>query len=100
MTETSETKSEAKPQTAVASSDWLGVGVRHPDGEVTCRMCGYETEWEPCYAGCDYGYFDGYEEDQLWYDHLWCTNNECKNGEITRIVKAKTPNGGDEPRPE
>lgn len=91
------------------------MGVRHSDGDVTCKMCGCETEWEQCYAGCDYGWLDGYEEDPLWYDygelvrcsqcgghggHLWCGNNECKNGEIMRIVKAKTPKLklGNEPR--
>jgi len=31
-------------------------------GEVDC------TGWVPCWNGCDDGYFDGYEEDPLWYD--------------------------------
>jgi hypothetical protein len=26
------------------------------------------TEWVECPAGCEDGYFDGYEEDPLWYD--------------------------------
>jgi hypothetical protein len=26
------------------------------------------TGWVPCWNGCQDGYFDGYEEDPLWYD--------------------------------
>ncbi len=32
-----------------------------------CKRCGGDMEWVECYAGCDDGYFDGYEEDPLWY---------------------------------
>lgn len=29
---------------------------------------GDNTAWVPCWDGCDEGWFDGYEEDPLWYD--------------------------------
>lgn len=32
-------------------------------GDVGCA-----TEWVPCSNGCQDGYFDGYEDDPLWYD--------------------------------
>ncbi len=111
MSDEANTENVEQPQVAVSSTDWLGVGVRHEDGEVTCKLCGYECDWQECYAGCDDGYFDGYEEDPLWYDYgelvpcnecgghggsYWCDNKECKTAEITKIVKAKTPNGADE----
>ena len=32
-------------------------------GEVT-----HQTAWVSCYAGCDEGYFDAYDEDPLWAD--------------------------------
>ncbi len=34
----------------------------------TCKICGAELEWVDCWNGCDDGFFDGYEEDPLWYD--------------------------------
>lgn len=27
-----------------------------------------DTAFVPCWNGCDEGYFEGYEEDPLWYD--------------------------------
>lgn len=84
----------------------LGVAYRHADGDVVCAACGYECEWEECYANCEDGYFDGYEEDPLWYDpgelvpcnecnarggSFWCINRECKTGEIIRFIKTDTP---------
>jgi hypothetical protein len=33
-----------------------------------CGDVGDDTAWLPCGNGCDEGYFDGYEEDPLWYD--------------------------------
>lgn len=32
-----------------------------------CR-CGEPLSVVDCWNGCDDGYFDGYEEDPLWYD--------------------------------
>lgn len=43
-----------------------------------CPNCGEEMRSSSCYAGCDDGYFDGYEDDPLWYDEgdmIPC--NEC-----------------------
>jgi len=69
--------------------------------EIYCAMCGSDVEWSDCYAGCEDGYFDGYEEDPLWYDYgelvpchgcngrggsYWCPNKECDFHEIRRIV--------------
>lgn len=33
-----------------------------------CPICGSFLEWEECWNGCEDGYFDGYEEDPLWFD--------------------------------
>ncbi len=33
-----------------------------------CRKCGTEAEWVDCWNGCDEGFFDGYDEDPLWYN--------------------------------
>lgn len=35
---------------------------------VYCKTCHGEADWIDCWNGCDDGYFDGYEEDPLWYD--------------------------------
>ena len=32
-----------------------------------CKHCGYELEWIECGA-CDDGYYDGYDDDPLWYN--------------------------------
>ena len=32
-----------------------------------CPKCGCELEYADCWNICDEGYFDGYEEDPLWY---------------------------------
>jgi hypothetical protein len=34
----------------------------------TCPVCGCGLELENCWNGCDEGYFDGYDDDPLWYD--------------------------------
>lgn len=84
----------------------VGVGARTDDGDVICDRCGCECEWSDCYAGCDDGYFDGYEEDPLWYDQgelvpcnecgghggsYFCDNKECSTFEIRIIQKAISP---------
>jgi hypothetical protein len=33
-----------------------------------CTACGNELYSADCWNGCDDGYFDGYEEDPLYYD--------------------------------
>ena len=38
------------------------------DEIATCSVCGCDLEWEDCWNGCDEGYFDGYDDDPLWYD--------------------------------
>ena len=41
--------------------------VEHDD--LTCPECGSEEVYsQPCWMGCDDGFFDGYEDDPLWYD--------------------------------
>lgn len=59
---------------------------------VICSKCNVEATWIDCWNSCDDGYFDGYEEDPLWYDDgdlvpcsvcygrggWWgCTNKDC-----------------------
>lgn len=59
-----------------------------------CPDCQYDLEWIDCWNGCDDGYFDGFEEDPLWYDEgdeircdvckgkgRWngCTNGDCES---------------------
>lgn len=41
-----------------------------PDEErfFVCQTCGETLDWKHCWAGCDNGYFDRYDEDPLWYD--------------------------------
>lgn len=34
-----------------------------------CPQCGHYTYWRECPAfDCEDGYYDGYEDDPLWYD--------------------------------
>ena len=33
-----------------------------------CKICGLTLEWENCWYGCVDGYFDGYDDDPMWYD--------------------------------
>jgi hypothetical protein len=42
------------------SDDWEIAG--------DCPKCNSEMRSTSCYAFCQDGYFDGYEEDPLWYD--------------------------------
>lgn len=85
------------------SSDLLGAYYRGSDGAATCALCHYECDWEDCHAGCDDGYFDGYEEDPLLYDpgdltecpecggrggSYWCPNPECETGECWKQIPA------------
>lgn len=35
---------------------------------VVCRRCGADAEWIECWAGCEDGYYDGFEDDPMWYD--------------------------------
>lgn len=37
------------------------------DGGPYCPVCGEELEWFDCGA-CEDGYYEGYEDDPLWYD--------------------------------
>ena len=88
----------------------VGRAYRGSDGAVTCCECDSECEWGPCREGCDDGYFDGYDEDPLWYDHgdlvpchmcggqggdWWCTNSKCKNSIV--ILQARAATGGSTP---
>lgn len=87
---------------AVGSDDGLAVDplvgamYRGCDGAWTCAKCNSEMEWEDCHAGCDDGYFDGYEDDPLWYQPgemvrchecggeggtWWCPDRECPTKE-------------------
>ena len=34
---------------------------------ILCKICDCELEWYEC-GVCDEGYYDGYDEDPLWYD--------------------------------
>jgi len=44
------------------------------------------TGWVPCWNGCDDGYFDGYEEDPLWYDEGDMETCAACNGEGGWVV--------------
>lgn len=33
----------------------------------TCKICDCELEWFEC-GSCDDGFYEGYDEDPLWYD--------------------------------
>lgn len=94
-------KEEQHPQSDIASPE-TGRGYEGNEGSVVCAACSCECEWEQCHAGCEDGYFDGYEEDPLWYDEgdlvpcnecgghggsWWCINQECKTGEVWNTVK-------------
>jgi hypothetical protein len=86
----------------------LGTGIRETDGSLTCAACGYDCEWTECQDGCDDGYFDGYDEDPLWYDPgdlrpccecggqggiFWCENPKCDTQDIRKIIsRAQVPN--------
>ena len=37
--------------------------------DLACPKCGADEVYsQSCWKGCDDGYFDGYEDDPLWYD--------------------------------
>lgn len=65
--------------------------------EPTCKRCGGQMDWVDCWSGCEDGYFDGYEEDPLWFEPgemevcgncdgtggWWeCFNSRCRKEEI------------------
>ena len=102
MSERNVTDSPAAPP-VVACSDLLGAYYRGSDGAATCALCNCEMEWAECQAGCDDGYFDGYEEDPLWYDqgdmrpcgdcggnggHYWCETKDCATQEGYKLIPA------------
>lgn len=79
----------------------IGCMYRGSDGARTCALCDCEMEWEPCHAGCDDGYFDGYEEDPLWYQpgematchecsgsggHFWCQTKGCPTSVGLKLI--------------
>ena len=94
--------------TPVACSDLLGAMYRGSDGAMTCALCHCEMEWVECQAGCDDGYFDGYEDDPNWYQpgemkqcgeccghggSYWCDTKDCKTATGCKIIEApKAPN--------
>lgn len=65
-------------------------------------------EWEECHSGCDDGYFDGYEDDPIYYQPgdlvichncrgeggtWWCMNKECPTHEVWKKIPApEAPN--------
>ena len=73
--------------------------------EIVCKHCGEEGEWVHCCNGCDDGYFDGYEEDPLWYDEddlipcsecrgrggRWICPNENCPGKLTAAADEEVP---------
>lgn len=78
-----------------------GYGFKLPSGVVICRGCLWETEWIDCYNCGGEGYFDGYEEDPLWYDQgdlvpcggcdgdggqHYCENPDCESGIIWSVT--------------
>jgi len=48
-----------------------------------CKICGSDKEWERCWIGCEEGYYDGYDDDPLWYepgDMIPCSACNGKGG--------------------
>jgi len=107
MTTASPTTQEQRTP-AVASSDLLGAMYRGSDGSMICALCNGEMEWVECGAGCEDGYFDGYEDDPLWYHpgemkpcyqcgghggSWWCNTKECETATGCKTIEApKAPN--------
>lgn len=90
-------------------SPLVGHAYRGSDGAVTCCLCNYEMEWENCTCCGGDGYFDGYEEDPLWYDpgddvpcqqcggrggDYWCPNSNCAT-HIAIKIHAQKPSGNE-----
>jgi len=81
---------------------------RGSDGSMICALCNGEMEWVECGAGCEDGYFDGYEDDPLWYHpgemkpcyqcgghggSWWCNTKECETATGCKTIEApKAPN--------
>jgi hypothetical protein len=114
MSTENETKQQTASDPAVGSRDLLGAYYRGSDGAATCALCNCEMEWVECQAGCDDGYFDGYEEDPLWHDQgdlvpchecggqggfYWCETKECPTKEGLKLIPAPgAPNARAEAR--
>lgn len=115
MSDKIEADSGAQQPPAVASSELLGAMYRGSDGAWTCALCHHEMEWEECHSVCDDGYFDGYEDDPIYYQPgemiacsncrgeggtWWCPNKECPTHEAwERIPAPQAPNDPDQRPP-
>ena len=70
----------------------------------TCSICGCTLEWEDCWNGCDEGYFNGYDDDPLWYDPgdlILCSECRGRGGYLAcpnaeHHVQAETGQGSDQ----
>ena len=77
-----------------------GTAYRGCDGAVTCVLCHCEMDGDLCDSCCGDGFYDGYDDDPLWYDQgelvtcencggrgmLWfCCHQQCPTGLAYRI---------------
>ena len=74
--------------------------------EPFCKRCDGQMDWVDCWSGCDDGYFDGYEEDPLWYlpgeleecgncggkGGWWqCFNSRCQQADLDYVAAEPSP---------